>query len=112
MEVETALLGQLRRGVVEYCVMALLAEEERYGYDLVTALSDAGLVASTGSIYPLLSRLRRNELVETTWRESPDGPPRRYYRLTEQGRVTLERFRTAWRDFSTSVDSILEGGRS
>lgn len=112
MEVETALLGQLRRGVVEYCVMALLAEEERYGYDLVTALSDAGLVASTGSIYPLLSRLRRNELVETTWRESPDGPPRRYYRLTEQGRGTLEGFRTAWRDFSASVDSILEGGRS
>lgn len=89
--------------------MALLAQEERYGYDLVTALADAGLVASTGSIYPLLSRLRRSDLVETTWRESPDGPPRRYYRLTSDGRDTLEGFRTAWRDFSSSVDSILEG---
>ncbi len=107
MEAESALLGQLRRGVVEYCVMALLAQEERYGYDLVTALSDAGLVASTGSIYPLLSRLRRNDLVETTWRESPDGPPRRYYRLTAEGHETLDDFRTAWRGFSSSVDSII-----
>ena len=52
---------QLRRGVLEHCVLALLGDEERYGYDLVTELSDAGLVASEGTIYPLLSRLRKEE---------------------------------------------------
>ncbi len=75
-------VAQLRRGVLEYCVLALLGDEERYGYDLVTELSDAGLVASEGTIYPLLSRLRKDELVATSWQESPSGPPRRYYRLT------------------------------
>ena len=107
MDPEPALLGQLRRGVVEFCVLALLEREERYGYDLVTALSDAGMVASQGSIYPVLSRLRRDNLVETTWRESPGGPPRRYYRLTPAGRQALAHFREAWGSFSTSVDRLV-----
>lgn len=107
MDSDPALLGQLRRGVVEYCVLALLADEERYGYDLVTALGDAGLAASQGSIYPLLSRLRRDDLVETTWRESADGPPRRYYRLTPSGTAALAAFRPAWAEFRASVDRII-----
>lgn len=102
-------MAQLRRGVLEYCVLALLAEQERYGYDLVVALSDAGLVASQGSLYPLLSRLRRDALVETTWRESTDGPPRRYYRLTAAGASQLDAFRPAWADFSAHVNRILKG---
>lgn len=104
-----ALLGQLRRGVLEYCVLALLAQDERYGYDLVVALSEAGLVASQGSVYPLLSRLRRDDLVETTWRESTDGPPRRYYRLTAAGAAALDAFRPAWAEFSSHVDRLLKG---
>ena len=62
--------------MLEHCVLALLEHEERYGYDLVTELSEAGLVASEGTIYPLLSRLRKDALVQTSWRESPAGPPR------------------------------------
>ncbi|HEX7739447.1 MAG TPA: PadR family transcriptional regulator [Marmoricola sp.] len=100
---------QLRRGVLEHCVLALLGDEERYGYDLVTELSDAGLVASEGTIYPLLSRLRKEELVATSWQESPSGPPRRYYRLTARGRRALGTFQDSWRDFTHSVDQILEG---
>jgi PadR family transcriptional regulator len=102
-------VAQLRRGVLEYCVLALLGDEERYGYDLVTELSDAGLVASEGTIYPLLSRLRKEELVATSWQESPTGPPRRYYRLSSRGRTALEQFRGSWSDFKTAVDGVLEG---
>ena len=100
-------LSQLRRGVLEYCVLALLEHEERYGYDLVVELSEAGLLASEGTIYPLLSRLRKEELVRTTWQESPSGPPRRYYALTRQGRAVLEEFTGSWADFKLSVDEIL-----
>ncbi|MFK5584227.1 PadR family transcriptional regulator [Serinicoccus sp. LYQ131] len=98
---------QLRRGVLEYCVLALLVDEERYGYDLVVELSAAGLLASEGTIYPLLSRLRKDELVSTIWRESPAGPSRRYYALTDQGRTALADFTRSWSTFKHSVDHIL-----
>lgn len=107
MAAETTALTQLRRGVLEHCVLALVEGDERYGYDLVTELAEAGLVASEGTIYPLLSRLRRDNLVATTWRESESGPPRRYYSLTSDGAEALTAFRTAWDDFSSSVNSIL-----
>lgn len=99
---------QLRRGVLEHCVLALLQGEERYGYDLVVELSEAGLLASEGTIYPLLSRLRKDDLVATTWRESPSGPPRRYYALTPQGRSALADFTRSWTDLKHSVDDILD----
>lgn len=105
-------LTQLRRGVLVPCVLALLEGDERYGYDLVNELSAAGLVASEGSVYPLLSRLRRDQLVQTTWRESAQGPPRRYYSLTPDGERALAAFRGGWSDFRASVESILEGRRS
>lgn len=105
------LLSQMRRGAIEYCVLALLKKEERYGFDLVRELADSdGLVTSEGTIYPLLARLRNDGLVETTWQESPQGPPRRYYRITKQGRVALGRFVEQWGRFRDSVDSILKRG--
>ena len=101
-------LTQLRRGAVEYCVLALLREGDRYGFDLVRELSEAGgLVTSEGTIYPLLSRLRRDEHVTTFWRESDSGPPRRYYRLTDTGRVALDAFTQDWARFRDSVDRLL-----
>lgn len=93
-------------------MLALLEDRERYGYDLVTQLSDAGLLASEGTIYPLLSRLRKDELARTTWQESTSGPPRRYYTLTDQGHRALAQFRLAWREFTRSVDEIVQGRES
>jgi PadR family transcriptional regulator PadR len=91
-----------------YCVLALLRDGERYGFELVRALGEVdGMVASEGTIYPLLSRLRREGLVETTWRESPSGPPRRYYRLTERGRQALEDFTGEWVRFRDAVDQLV-----
>jgi PadR family transcriptional regulator, regulatory protein PadR len=106
---QDALLAQTRRGTLQYCVLSLLADEERYGFDLVRGLAETdGMVTSEGTIYPLLSRLRRDGLVESTWQESPTGPPRRYYRLTESGRAALEGFRLEWRRFRDAVDHFVE----
>jgi PadR family transcriptional regulator PadR len=102
-------LAQLRRGVLEYCVLALLSDEERYAYDIVEELGAMdGLVTSEGTIYPLLSRLRRDELVATSWRESEQGPPRRYYRLTPTGSQALVRFAADWARFRDSVDQLVK----
>jgi PadR family transcriptional regulator PadR len=101
-------LTELRRGVLEHCVLALMREKESYAYEIVRALSKAGgLVTSEGTIYPLLSRLRRDGLVETTWRESESGPPRRYYRLTSQGQRALDAFVGDWTRFRDAVDAVL-----
>ena len=106
---QEALLSQMRRGTLQYCVLALLAEEERYGFDLVRSLAELdGMVTSEGTICPLLSRLRRDGLVESSWQESPAGPPRRYYRLTEAGRGALEGFKLEWRRFRDAVDHFVE----
>lgn len=106
---QDALLAQMRRGTLQYCVLSLLADEERYGFDLVRGLAEMdGMVTSEGTIYPLLSRLRRDGLVESTWQESPSGPPRRYYRLTAAGRAALDAFRVEWRRFRDAVDQFVE----
>ena len=107
---QEALLAQMRRGTLQYCVLALLASEERYGFDLVRGLADVdGMVTSEGTIYPLLSRLRRDGLLESTWRESTSGPPRRYYRVTHAGREALADFQREWSRFRDAVDSLVEG---
>ena len=105
-----AALTQLRRGVLEHCVLALLEDGDRYGYDLVSELGARGLIASEGTVYPLLSRLRREGAVETAWVESTSGPPRRYYSLAAQGKHTLNRFRESWTEFRDTVETILNRG--
>jgi PadR family transcriptional regulator, regulatory protein PadR len=105
-------LTQLRRGTIEYCVLAVLAKEEEYAFELVRRLSAVdGLVTSEGTIYPLLSRLRRDGMVTTTWQESDTGPPRKYYRLTPTGRRALSGFTEEWTRFRDAVDELLVGGR-
>lgn len=105
---ESGLIAQLRRGALEYCVLALLERGERYGFDLVRELAEVdGMVTTEGTIYPMLARLRRDGAVETTWRESPSGPPRRYYRLTPAGRQALKQFREEWVRFRDGVDRVV-----
>ncbi|MCU1600698.1 MAG: transcriptional regulator, PadR-like family [Frankiales bacterium] len=111
MEPGSTRISQLRRGVLEHCVLALLSEEPLYGFDLVRRLGDVdGLVTSEGTIYPLLSRLRRDGWVTTTWQESESGPPRRYYALTTEGRRVLRAFAEEWVRFRDSVDLLLLKG--
>jgi PadR family transcriptional regulator len=108
--VESNPLTELRRGVVAYCVLAVVNRRESYAYEIVRVLSESGsLVTSEGTIYPLLARLRRNSLVTTVWRESAMGPPRRYYRITDAGRQALAEFASDWGRFTASVDALLVG---
>jgi PadR family transcriptional regulator PadR len=101
-------LTQLRRGVVQHCVLALLEREPRYSYDLVSELGEhPPLVTSEGTIYPLLSRLRKQGLVKTSMRDSEVGPPRRYYELTAAGRGQLQAFRAVWVEFRGATDTVL-----
>src|SRR5215813_11744091 len=100
-------ISQLRRGVLEFCVLALLRDGERYSYELVRALGDAdGLVTTEGTLYPLLGRLRREGVVETSWRESLSGPLRCYYCLTPDGQAALVGFAIEWTRFRDSVDTV------
>jgi PadR family transcriptional regulator PadR len=110
-------LTELRRGVLEHCVLAVVRHEESYAFDIVRQLAAAGeLLTSEGTIYPLLSRLRRDRLVTTTWRESDAGPPRRYYQITNEGRRALDVFAGDWARFRHAVDAVLgnagQGGKT
>jgi PadR family transcriptional regulator, regulatory protein PadR len=98
----------LRRGTLEFCVLACLAGGERYGVELVRELgAETTLATSEGTLYPLLSRLRRAGWVATTWQESSAGPPRRYYTLTPDGRAALASFKIEWAGFRDAVDRIV-----
>lgn len=90
--------------------MALILKTPRYAYELIEALGQTGLLTTEGTLYPLLSRLRRDGLVKTEWRESTDGPPRRYYELTAEGRRALTGFRNEWTSFRGAVDGIIQEG--
>lgn len=95
------------------CLLSLIEEEASYGYEMVSKLRDRGLdLASEGSIYPLLSRLQKQGVIEGYLVQSPAGPARKYYRMSDEGRGVLEQWRVEWREFRTAVDAVLEGGRS
>lgn len=100
----------LRKGVLEYCVLALLSRRDMYGLELANALMERGLSASEGSLYPLLARMREAGAVDTRW-EQPEQSggtrPRRYYAITARGRETLELFSGIWRGIATEVDTLI-----
>lgn len=105
---DDVLTTQWLRGVLDVCLMAVVAEEPAYGYEMTRRLRDAGLGAvADGSIYPALARLERGGRVETFRVRSEEGPSRKYYRLTADGLAALDAARTEWAAFSRGVDSVL-----
>lgn len=102
----------LRKGVLEWCALAVIRDGEVYGRDLARTLTDLGLLASEGALYPLLTRLREAGWVETRWVESVSGPPRRYYRLTAAGSAAVIEFEKTWQTFSAAVGRALARGGS
>ena len=97
---------QLKKGALELCVLALLAQHDSYAYEIASQLAQA-IGMGEGTIYPLMRRLQNDGLVETYLVESPAGPPRKYYRLTEAGSASLASQRTAWASFSQAMQDIL-----
>jgi PadR family transcriptional regulator PadR len=94
------------------CLLSVIEEEASYGYEMVSKLRDRGLdLASEGSIYPLLSRLQKQGMIEGYLVQSSEGPARKYYRMSDSGRQTLDLWRQEWREFSSSVNDVLGGGK-
>jgi PadR family transcriptional regulator PadR len=102
---------QVRKGLLELCVLNALRDGKQYGYDIVKQLRALdGLVIGEGTIYPILSRFRSQDLVEASIEESPDGPPRKYYRLTPQGRKVVGQMNDVWDKIHQGIRSLRGDG--
>ena len=99
---------QLKRGTLELCVLTLLCRGDRYGYELVNIISK-GMQMTEGTIYPLMKRLKDAGSIESYIMESQEGPPRKYYRITDSGRAIQREQETEWRSFSAAINHILDG---
>lgn len=94
---------QMKKGILEFCILAVLHGEEAYTSDILEKLSRARLVVVEGTLYPLLTRLKNSGLLSYDWRESTSGPPRKYYKLTEEGVKTLLELEQTWKEISDAI---------
>jgi PadR family transcriptional regulator PadR len=102
-------ISQIRKGVIEVAILGLLDCEETYGSELVDKLAVyPALAISAGTVYPLMSRLKKAGLIDSVWRESPVGPPRKYYTLTDLGRSELGDMMIAWDSMSGAMSEVLQ----
>lgn len=95
--------SQMRKGVLEYCILAIIAREEIYASDILAKLKEASLLVVEGTLYPLLTRLKNAGLLNYRWVESQQGPPRKYYSITDAGKSFLEELNTTWKDLNDAV---------
>jgi PadR family transcriptional regulator, regulatory protein PadR len=100
-------LIQFKKGVLELCVLALLARGDSYGYDIASRLAEA-IGMGEGTIYPLMRRMQKDGLVSTYLMESASGPPRKYYRLTPEGHTSFQAQRSSWTGFTRAVAAVLD----
>jgi PadR family transcriptional regulator PadR len=109
MDLENA-KAQMRKGVLELCILAIIDEEEFYPSDIIAQLKANDLIVVEGTLYPLLTRLKNDGLLDYTWRESNSGPPRKYFKITETGKQFLEGLTASWQKLVQSVDQTLQNG--
>jgi len=100
---------QFKKGVLELCVLSLLNEQDRYGYELASVLSEKVNVSS-GAIYPVLRRLKTDDLVDTYLEESSGGPPRKYFKLTKSGNEMRKQLKADWLTLKNNIGSIVKEG--
>lgn len=98
--------AQMRKGILEFCILSILREEDRYTSEILEALKEAKLLVVEGTIYPLLTRLKNDDLLSYRWEESTSGPPRKYYKLTEKGVEFLNELSITWTELSEAVHTI------
>lgn len=98
--------SQMRKGVLEYCILLILNRNEAYVSDIIQALKEARLLVVEGTLYPLLTRLKNEELLSYSWKESSQGPPRKYYNLTEKGNEFLGELEKSWNELNSTIESI------
>ncbi len=97
---------QMRKGVLEYCILSIISQREVYASEILEALKEAQLIVVEGTIYPLLTRLKNSGLLSYKWEESSEGPPRKYYQLTENGKIFLQELDNTWNDLVHTVNHI------
>ena len=98
--------AQMRKGVLEYCILAILSGSDKYASDIIKELKEAKMIVVEGTLYPLLTRLKNAELLAYRWEESTQGPPRKYYELTEIGRGFLGELDASWAELVDAVAFI------
>lgn len=98
--------AQMRKGVLEYCILSILKDGEAYTSDILETLKDAKMLVVEGTIYPLLTRLKNAGLLAYRWEESTSGPPRKYYALTETGKLFLKELNTTWSELQQAVKKV------
>jgi PadR family transcriptional regulator, regulatory protein PadR len=108
MDIENA-KAQMRKGVLELCILAIAAEDEVYPGDIIARLKTHDLIVVEGTLYPLLTRLKNDGLLDYSWRESTSGPPRKYFKITESGRAFLGELTTSWEQLVQAVARALGG---
>lgn len=98
--------SQMRKGLLEFCILVAISEGRVYSSDILKKLKSADLLVVEGTLYPLLSRLKTQKLIAYDWEESPSGPPRKYFELTKEGRATLAQMEETWTQLQTSINSL------
>jgi PadR family transcriptional regulator PadR len=98
--------AQMRKGVLEYCILSILKDEDAYVAEILDTLKDAKMLVVEGTIYPLLTRLKNAGLLNYRWEESTGGPPRKYYGLTETGKLFLKELNGTWSDLQNAVNLV------
>jgi len=98
--------SQMRKGILDYCILLLLNREALYTTDIIQRLQGAQLIVVEGTLYPLLTRLKNSGLLAYQWVESTQGPPRKYYRLTDHGTAFLAELETAWKELNDTISHI------
>ncbi len=96
----------MRKGILEYCILSILSKKDLYTTDIINALKDNDLIVVEGTLYPLLTRQKNAGLLKYRWEESSQGPPRKYYTLTELGKTYLKELDESWETLISSVNSI------
>ena len=100
--------AQMRKGTLEYCILLIISKDQVYASDILKELKEANLLVVEGTLYPLLSRLKSSSLLSYNWVESPSGPPRKYYSLTEKGKENLKQLNESWQVLTESVKSLIK----
>ena len=100
--------AQMRKGVIELCVLSVISDKEVYTSDILSEMKEAELLVVEGTVYPLLMRLKNDGILKYKWEESQSGPPRKYYSLTEEGGKVLEQLTNNWLNLNKSVNKLLK----
>lgn len=98
--------SQMRKGFLEYFILLILKKKPAYASDIIAELKEAKLIVVEGTMYPLLTRLKNDELLQYEWIESTQGPPRKYYEMTERGQEFLAELEKAWEEINHSLEKI------